>query len=238
MKKLSKILISLVIIFVVFIISMYIYFNDYYKADNMVVSVLKNSDDVQITENDYGYYFNGKGKNVAIIFYPGAKVEYTAYSSLMRDISSSGVDCFLIKMPFNFALLNYNVADEIIDNYDYDEWYLAGHSLGGVAASMYVNNHLEKVNGIIFLASYSTKKIDENIKILSIYGDRDNVLNKKSYNKEKSNWNSTFSEVVINGGNHSGFGNYGEQKGDNKALISKNSQQKETTEAIINFVKG
>ena len=43
-------------------------------------------------------------------------------------------------------------------------------------------------------------------------------------------------EVVIDGGNHSQFGNYGFQKGDGEARISREEQEDRTVEAILNFL--
>lgn len=54
-----------------------------------------------------------------------------------------------------------NVPDEIIKEYKgVKEWYLSGHSLGGVAASSYAADHPNKVKGIIYLASYPAESTD------------------------------------------------------------------------------
>ena len=46
-----------------------------------------------------------------------------------------------------------------------------------------------------------------------------------------------FTEIIIEGGNHANVVNYGEQKGDNQATISKEEQQKKTVEAVAEFIK-
>jgi hypothetical protein len=58
------------------------------------------------------------------------------------------------------------------------------------------------------------------------------VLNRKSYKKYHHNLPQSTKEIVIQGGNHSQFGNYGFQKGDHKASISYNEQQTQTARAI------
>ena len=90
--------------------------------------------------------------------------------------------------------------------------------------------------GIIFLAAYPNKKIDDSLKCLSMYGSNDKVLNKKEYNKNISNFPSNYKEVIIEGGNHSNFGDYGFQRRDGKASISKEEQVNITKNEIINFV--
>jgi hypothetical protein len=42
---------------------------------------------------------------------------------------------------------------------------------------------------------------------------------------------------VINGGNHAQFGNYGPQKGDGTATVSREEQQAETARLILDFIK-
>ncbi|MBP9041384.1 MAG: alpha/beta hydrolase, partial [Anaerolineaceae bacterium] len=44
--------------------------------------------------------------------------------------------------------------------------------------------------------------------------------------------------VVIEGGNHAQFGYYGDQKGDNPAIITRATQQKAILEYTLQFLKG
>lgn len=46
-----------------------------------------------------------------------------------------------------------------------------------------------------------------------------------------------YAEICIEGGNHAQFGNYGEQKGDHAAGISREEQQAQTVEAILNMME-
>ncbi len=43
--------------------------------------------------------------------------------------------------------------------------------------------------------------------------------------------------IVVEGGNHASFGNYGEQEGDGTATISREQQQKEAADAIEALAK-
>lgn len=224
---------SIISIFLLFV-CFFSYVGIYYHADSSVKEYLKSSDSVTVTKISSGYYFDGKGSNKAIIFYPGAKVEYTSYALLMYDLASEGIDCFLVKMPFNLAFFGSNKANSIIKNYDYESYYLMGHSLGGSMASLYASSNSDKIDGVILLASYSTKKLD--MDVLSIYGSNDGCLNLKEYEKNKTNLPSNYKEVIIDGGNHAQFGSYGKQKGDKKATISNELQKKYTICKIIDFL--
>ena len=228
MKKRYIILIIILIIMLGF----GIYVSDYSHSDSTALSYINGSENVSITHASNGLFIDGKGNDTALIFYPGAKVEYSAYLPLMNQIAAQGIDVYLVQMPFNLAFFGQNSADDIIKNSNYSHYIMSGHSLGGVAASGYASKH--DVDGLVLLAAYPSEEIDK--PTLSIYGSEDKVLNLKSYNESKPLIKANFTEHIINGGNHAQFGNYGLQKGDGNAGINSTLQQNETTSEIINFI--
>ncbi|MBR1567171.1 MAG: alpha/beta hydrolase [Oscillospiraceae bacterium] len=181
-------------------------------------------------------FFDGPGEDTALIFYPGAKVEAAAYAPLLAKIAAGGTDCFLVEMPLHFAFFGVNAADPIIETNSYAHWVLAGHSLGGVAASNYARTHTDTVAGLVLLASYPTDETGS-MPFLSIYGDRDGVLNRESYEKSRVFWPEDAEELVIPGGNHAQFGDYGPQRGDGEAAITQDEQQTQTAQAILYWIQ-
>ena len=228
MKKRYIILIIILIIMLGF----GIYVSDYSHSDSTALSYINGSENVSVTHASNGLFIDGKGNDTALIFYPGAKVEYSAYLPLMNQIAAQGVDVYLVQMPFNLAFFGQNSADDIIKNSNYSHYIMSGHSLGGVAASGYASKH--DVDGLVLLAAYPSEEIDK--PTLSIYGSEDKVLNLKSYNDARPLIKANFTEHVINGGNHAQFGNYGLQKGDGNAGINSTLQQNETASEIIKFI--
>ena len=223
---------------VILLITTLWYVNDYYHTDENVQEYLQKKDSVSVTEMSDGLYLDGPGDNAAMIFYPGAKVEYTAYLPLLSDLAEQGIDCFLIKMPCNLAFFGQNKAKKIMDSYEYDYWYLSGHSLGGAMAASYASGHLESLNGLVLLAAYPTKSLkSDSFSVLSLYGSEDGVLNMEKVEEGKAYMPVDYAEVCIEGGNHAQFGNYGEQKGDHAADISWEEQQAQTVEAILNMME-
>ena len=213
------------------------YVNDYYKEEN-VQEYLQTKDSVLVTEMPDGLYLDGPGDETALIFYPGAKVEYTAYLPLLSELADQGIDCFLIKMPCNLAIFGQNKAKNIMDSYEYDHWYLSGHSLGGAMTASYASGHLESLNGLVLLAAYPTKSLkSDSFSVLSLYGSEDGVLNMEKVEEGKAYMPVDYAEVCIEGGNHAQFGNYGEQKGDHAADISREEQQAQTVEAILKMME-
>lgn len=57
----------------------------------------------------------------------------------------------------------------------------------------------------------------------------------RGYEKYKKNWSADSAELIIMGGNHSNFGNYGIQRGDNEAAIPAEKQQAKSAEAIASL---
>ena len=214
------------------------YVNDYYHTDENVQEYLQTKDSVSVTEMPEGLYLDGPGNETALIFYPGAKVEYTAYLPLLSELADQGIDCFLIKMPCNLAFFGQNKAKKIMDSYEYDHWYLSGHSLGGAMAASYASGYLESLNGLVLLAAYPTKSLkSDSFSVLSLYGSEDGVLNMEKVEEGKAYMPVDYAEVCIEGGNHAQFGNYGEQKGDHAADISREEQQAQTVEAILKMME-
>ena len=223
---------------VILLITTLWYVNDYYHTDENVQEYLQTKETVSVTEMSDGLYLDGPGDNAAMIFYPGAKVEYTAYFPLLSDLAEQGIDCFLIKMPCNLAFFGQNKAKKIMDSYEYDHWYLSGHSLGGAMAASYASGHLESLNGLVLLAAYPTKSLkSDSFSVLSLYGSKDGVLNMEKVEEGNSYMPADYAEVCIEGGNHAQFGNYGEQKGDHAAEIRREEQQAQTVEAILNMME-
>lgn len=219
-----------------------IYVSDYYESNidvNELISKQTKVTTSYLNNGDLLFEPVDNSYRDCIIFYPGGKVEYSAYGNLMLDISKKDVTCLLMKMPFNLAIFDINKANDYDDFLNqYDNVYLAGHSLGGVSAAMCLSDNVDKFKGLVLLGAYSTKDLsDTNLKILSIYGEFDEVLNRDKYKECLLNLPINYEEHIIEGGCHAYFGNYGFQKGDGQALIDDFTQQETTSEIIVQWIK-
>jgi len=220
---LISVIASIAVIFGVF----GIYASDYYRSDAKARIIAEEDTDEYTTEYiDKGIVFSPNEPKAGLIFYPGGKVEYTAYAPLMAKLAERGVLCVLVKMPFNLAIFNINAADGIREEYpQITEWYIGGHSLGGAMAAVYASNHLANVKGLLLLGAYSTADLtDSGLNVISLYGSEDKVLNLEKYEQSRSNLPADFAELVIEGGCHSFFGDYGMQKGDGEPTITREEQ--------------
>ena len=205
----------------------------YYHAEPAALEALSSDGNVTVVETGYGWFFDGPSVDNVLVFYPGAKVEETAYAPLLHRLAEEGMDVCLVKMPLRLAFLGADKAGDIPETNSYTYVYIGGHSLGGAIAADYAAEHAEDLEGVILLAAYPTKELDDDLLLVSIYGSQDGVLNMEKVETGRQYAPDRSVEHVIRGGNHAGFGTYGEQKGDNAALITAEEQQEETVEVIL-----
>ena len=233
----KKTLVISLITVIIIMIAGCCYVKDYYKSE-VDIADYETAVTYEIEEFSEGVFVDGNGTKDAVIFYPGAKVEYTAYLPLCVKLAEQGVDCFLIEMPFHLAILGVNKAEKIMSEYSYENWYLAGHSLGGAMAANYVAENTEEFSGLIMLAAYPTKPlVSEDLKVLSIYGNKDEVLNKEKLDAGTELVPEHYTEINIGGANHAGFANYGPQEGDGEATMKREKQQKMTVDYIVKMIQ-
>lgn len=227
-------LIGLVIICV---ISTGKYIHNYYHATAQAQAVLEHPEVTVEQINSRTLAFIPEQPKAALIFYPGGKVEYTAYAPLMQELSKQGFLCLLEKMPVNLAVLDITAADGLREKFpDIEKWYIGGHSLGGSMAAIYASRHAEQLDGLVLLAAYSTADLRRTkLKTLCIYGSNDGVMNRDKYRGYKGNLPVGYAETIISGGNHSYFGSYGQQDEDGTASIS-NEEQMAVTASICRSI--
>jgi len=223
---------GLLAVFVVVAIVLGVFFFTYYHADETALLALESDDEVTVSETDYGYFFDGKSTENVLIFYPGARVEETAYAPLLRRIAEMGADVCLVKMPLRFAIFGINKADDVVEKYDYENWYIGGHSLGGAMAAKYAAKHQDKIKGVLLLAAYSVDTLGRDQKVVICYGDQDKIVNMKKI-EEIGRYALQYSVEVLPGGNHAQFGNYGFQRSDGTATVSAEVQQQFAAECFF-----
>lgn len=216
-----------------------VYLGDYYRADNEAIGAFMPQGSNWKEEPDGTIVFEPEGAAKGFIFYPGGKVEYTAYVPLMQACAEKGILCVLIEMPFNLAVFDISAAEGIQKEYpEIEEWYIGGHSLGGSMAASYLANNADDYEGLILLGSYSTEDLsDTDLAVLSVFGSEDKVMNREKYEDCKKNLPSNFSEFIIDGGCHAYFGMYGAQDGDGTPKITNEEQISLTVENIFKIIE-
>lgn len=237
-RKLQRLSLAMIGTFLLFVLLGITYLQlQTYPAETQVEKLAQKS---SIIKQHYRI-FKGRDGEKSIIIYPGALVESTSYAGLAHQLQKIGYNVYLIESPLNLPILDDKAALNIIQEnaLSSQNVVLIGHSLGGVVAAYNAQELLEQhkgLAGLIFLASYPSSHTDlsqANFPILSITAEHDQVINQASYIASKERLPKSTLYSTIQGGNHSGFGMYGQQKGDGHATISSIKQQDE----IVGLIK-
>ncbi len=181
----------------------------------------------------------GREPTNGFIFYPGGRVDPRSYAVTARALAEQGNLVVIVPMPFNLAFFGSSRAQQVQAAFpQIQHWVIGGHSLGGVAAAMYAHSKPNSIDGLVLWASYPTSGdslADSALPVLSIYGTEDmgraQIEASKPLLPEATRW------VVIQGGNHAQFGDYGPQPGDNPATVSRADQQAQAVQATAEFIK-
>ncbi len=175
-----------------------------------------------------------------LIFYPGGRVDYRAYAPHARAIASEGFAVIIVPMPLNFAFLGINRADEVITAFPQIEtWAIGGHSLGGAMAAEYVRNNPGRVDGLVLWASYPGENndlSDTTIPVLSVFADQDGLATLDDIDSSRARLPDQTVFARIMGGNHAGFGWYGDQSGDGRATLEKSTQQDQIVQVTVELL--
>jgi len=240
-KKIKIFFIAFCAFLISIIIAFYAWSLFYYKASQDALSGLK-SDELVNVFVDKTITFSPVTLSApnGFIFYPGGKVDEKAYSYIGQGIAEKGFYVFIIQMPLRLAVFNPSAANTVIkENPEIKNWVVGGHSLGGSMAASFAFNNPEAIRGLVLLASYPAGSDDlskSGIRVISITGTNDGVLNKESFKTSVKLLPGNTTMVSIPGGNHSQFGDYGFQSGDNKAEISIEQQHKIVVDSILQLL--
>jgi len=127
---------------------------------------------------------------------------------------------------------------------DVSEWYVGGHSLGGVRACQLAQVGTDaaadpEVVGLVLFGSYCANDLsDSGLAALSISGSEDGLSTPEKIDQAAHLLPADTIFVVIEGGNHAGFGAYGPQPGDGEVTIPDAEIRAQITDALAPFLLG
>ena len=185
-----------------------------------------------------------------LIIYPGAMVEPRTYAVAARAIAAYGYFVALVPFPNMLPITDAFKANDVIDDHpEIIDWAIAGHSMGGAAASIFafVTKQIpgNKLEGIAFWASYPAPATQNTppavltgtgLKGVSVIGSLDSVLNWNNFDATKAFLPAGTHIAEIRGGNHAQFGYYGDQDGDTPATISTELQHELFVGATVHML--
>jgi len=223
-----------------------------FRAQGFDRSILESDSKITVEETSRFISFlpNANIQPIGFLFFPGGMVQPEAYTPMARTIAEQGYNVFIVKLPFGsapFESQETSVMDQalaIMDaNGSIQYWVVGGHSRGAAIASRFAFLHGDAFDGLILIGTSHPKEeafdlSNSTLAVTKVYAGNDGLASVDEvqanaiYLPESTNW------VYIDGGNHSQFGYYGSQLGDGTATISREQQQKLTTEAILAALNG
>lgn len=240
MKILKRILLGFLLVVILAMAGFVVWAETPLGPSPKALDALKSDAQVRVTEGNLVTFSPLKQEaTTGFIFYPGGHVDARSYAVPLHQIAAQGYFVVLLPVRLNLAFFDVDAADKVFAAYpDVQYWVIGGHSLGGVAAGLYAEKHLNRFRGIIFWASYPADNALKNssLKVLSIYGTND-MAGTAKFDETKSLLPADTQYVVIPGGNHGQFGDYGNQPGDNPAGIPRAEQQAQIVSATIKFLE-
>jgi hypothetical protein len=176
-----------------------------------------------------------------LILYPGGRVDPRAYAPLAHAVADEDYLAVIVPMPLNLAIFSPEQAAVVIEAYpDIKAWVVGGHSLGGAMAAQFAGQHPSQVAGLLLLASYPASNNDLSsfgLHVTSIYATSDGLATPEKIKASETLLPANTVWIAIEGGNHSQFGWYGFQKGDNPANLSRQEQQSIMLSATIDLLR-
>ena len=165
----------------------------------------------------------------------GSQALAAANGARIVAIAEQGYLVAVVPVPFNLAILGSGAAAAVMDDHpDIGSWVVGGHSLGGVAASMFIDGNEGLVDGLVLWASYATADLSEDGILVSLaYGTLDAGVLDFTDPDNLEKLGPAVDTVVIEGGNHEQMGWYTGQPNDPPATISRGAQQDAIVEATV-----
>ncbi|TVR57512.1 MAG: alpha/beta hydrolase [Spirochaetaceae bacterium] len=179
--------------------------------------------------------------DTGFIFYPGGRVDPTAYAGLMRTIAEAGYHVVVPSMPINMAILNTKAADDIIAAHPHiTTWVIGGHSVGGTAAALYVSANPDRIAGLAIWSSYPANNSDISgvaLPVVLLYGGNEVRVTDESVGARKHLLPPDTLYIKIDGGDHHQFGAYRLTSEDDLATISREAQHEQILTATLDLLR-
>ncbi|MEV8254196.1 alpha/beta hydrolase [Rhodoglobus sp. NPDC076762] len=215
--------IALVALLIVAIAAMLVWANvGVMQAEQGALDSVRSNPAVSVTENSNSFILTptGDATGDGLVFIPGAKVSADAYLyKLSGAVAQSGLTIIVTKPILNLAFFDQRSLETFTSAApDVANWYVGGHSLGGVRACQYAEQ--PDVSGLVLLGSYCANDLAAvDTRVVSLSGSNDLLSTPEKIMDAADLLPMSTTFVPINGANHASFGDYGVQAGDGVATL-------------------
>lgn len=235
MRLLRRTLAIILVVVVLAVVGVLFYSSMVMRGDRAAALEAWNNPAVQITSTDHSIVMSptGEGSGAGLVFIPGAKVDPYAYLyKLSGIVEQTGATVVITKPTLNLAFFDTRPLSVFeADAPDVTRWLIGGHSLGGVRACQLAADGT--VAGLVLFGSYCANDLSNSgLEVLSIAGSDDGLSTPDKIDAAKNLLPDNTNFVEIEGLNHAGFGDYGDQPGDGVSTLSDADERAAITDQL------
>jgi hypothetical protein len=235
LRRIRIVLVAVLLVIVLAVVAFLVWANMVMQGDRDAAIDVWTSNDVEVTSTDHSVVIapTGVASGTGLVFIPGAKVDPYAYMyKLSGIVERTGATIVITEPTLNLAFFDQRpLSTFTADAPGVDEWFVGGHSLGGVRACMLADD--PAVTGLVLFGSYCANDlVDSGLEVLSISGSRDGLSTPEKIADARDLLPADAEFAEIDGLNHAGFGDYGVQRGDNTATLDREAARTEITDAL------
>lgn len=159
---------------------------------------------------------NGYG----ILIMHGALILPRSYARSAAYFASRGYTVYLPKGLGRMSIAVVDTAADRIAEFDIEDWFFIGHSMGGMASLAVIADRDIDAKGVALWATAMPRDFSEvDTPILFIWGDTDGLLPRERFELARENLPQSVTYVTLEGANHKNFSMYSHQFFDSEATI-------------------
>ncbi|MBK7864526.1 MAG: hypothetical protein IPJ65_39185 [Archangiaceae bacterium] len=178
---------------------------------------------------------NGHG----LLIMPGALIKPLSYARTAAFFADRGYTVFLPAAPMRLSILGVDGAAARLAGFAVKDWFVIGHSMGGLAGLELVRRHAPVVRAVALWAAAMPRDFsDLEVPVLFLWGDRDGLLPREKLDEARSKLPSTTRYTTFPGGNHRDFALYTHQFFDAAGTLGWEQQTARANEETEAFFSG
>ena len=238
MRRLRNVLLSILLVIALATVAFLVWANIVMQGEREQALEVWNDPAVEISSDDTSITLapTSGATGVGLVFIPGAKVDPWAYAYKLSGLVDDGLTVVITKPALNLAFFDTHSLEDYTSTVSgVTDWYVGGHSLGGVRACMLAES--PDVTGVILFGSYCANDLSESgLAVLSLAASNDGLSTPAKIVDAAPLLPADTEFVEIDGANHGSFGDYGRQPGDGTASVTTEAVRSRITAEVEAFL--
>jgi pimeloyl-ACP methyl ester carboxylesterase len=187
--------------------------------------------------DDGGLLFTPREKSArGIVLLHGALIEPLAYARTGAFFAQKGYTVLVPRGAGRLSIRAIDGAGAKMNDLGVTEWFLLGHSMGGMASLLLWEKRPAGIRAVALWASAIPGDFTKvSVPVLFVWGDHDGLIPGDRFSELKARLPSGTQFVTAEGGNHRGFALYSHQFFDAQATVEPASQIDFANEQTASF---